>query len=445
MECVVSRDVRGELPESLQRLVQFEQRNLWRLERVRPAGYDADLDGQYLPENGEVFRLPCFWVARKHLYVYESQGGASLELGVSEAKDGMERLLLPIHPAEVKSYQAFLGEVGAVEAHADGLCYWATPTSSVRTVLVWPAGQPDRACFAKLSLRSRILGDRRLQRRKVAGSVGLSGFVRESRASLPGDLGYFYEVLGLVPRLMQDYGVIFRPIPEEVRSGKVVPMPIFALMGGRGANPPMFLELMKRSAADACEFIETVILRGFAKLWVDLVFESGILLEAHAQDLLVALSPSYVPTGKLYYRDFEGLSIDWALRRARRLADVTRLPHASEWFSTYDTWGYPLYQLASWKIRTSLFDYFYFVLAELDAAIKGWRQTGRVSGADMWSGDLTLLFSHHLRQVLYERFGAREAGPEYDVYGSLNKFVKFLMRLRREVMDRGASRQVFSI
>jgi hypothetical protein len=163
------------------------------------------------------------------------------------------------------------------------------------------------------------------------------------------------------------------------------------------------------------------------------VFGVGLLLEAHAQDLLLALSSEGIALGSFYYRDFEGLAVDWAMRRARGLPEPAVLPHSCEWFSTYDTWGYPLFQLVSCKMRTSLFDYLQFVLAELESAAAEWRAMGVMVRPKLWEGELTLLFSRYLRKAIQERFGMREE-HQYDIHKNLNRFVKFLMLVRREVI-----------
>lgn len=424
----------GELPQSLQRFLVFEQQNLWNPERLRvsPAGA-AGLDARYLPESRAVFRLPCYWVKRKHLYVYGEEREAHGELAMLDGEGPEARVLLPVHPAELRHYASFLDDVRAVDAKAEGLRLVATPTSSTRTLLVWPHGHPEQAFFAKMSLRSTMLGDRRLQRRKVAGSVGLSRLVQESESLLPSELKFFPEKLGVVPRRMSDSGVIFRAIPQEIKQGKVVSAALFSLMGSNGRQLPLLRELMKMKGFKVHEFLEAVVLGKFARIWVELAFGCGLLLEAHGQDLLLALLPDLVPLGGMYYRDFEGLTVDWELRRARGFSTPSLLPHSCEWYGTYGTWGYPLYQLASWKMLTSLFDYLHLFLGELESAILEWQQKGVMTGEKIRRGELTFLFSRYLRGEIRERFGMRES-DEYDIQQHLNRFVKFLMLVRREIL-----------
>ncbi|MHB1828375.1 MAG: IucA/IucC family siderophore biosynthesis protein [Steroidobacteraceae bacterium] len=425
----------GPLPGSVGALLRFEQRGLWRPERLRDSSAGAGSLGAYFPERGAIFRLPCFRLSGRSVVRYGHSSGLSLAEGSGCAGVGPGEVLLPVHPLEQARYAAALAGAAAREFPGEGPRVWATPTSSTRTVLAWPENRPEQASFVKLSLLSRELGDRALTRTRVARSVGLSGLLERERETLPQALRFFPEGPGLVPRGLPAGGVIFRAIPEEILGGRVVAVPLFALMGGSEGHPPLLRQLMAHLGPGARELIEGVLLARFARLWVDLVFDFGLILEAHAQNLLLALSADAVPLGDFYYRDFEGLTVDWTLRRARGLP-AGELPCAGEWFSTYETWGYPLYQLVSIKLMVSLFDYLDLVLGELEAALLAWQAAGGVAGPRVRAGALTGRFCGYLRGAIAEKFGMRE-GADYDARRHLKRFVKFLMRVRREVLQAG--------
>jgi len=84
-------------------------------------------------------------------------------------------------------------------------------------------------------------------------------------------------------------------------------------------------------------------------------------------------------------------------------------------------------------MRTSLFDYLYLMLTELESALLEWQASGVMAGEKVSEGELTFLFSRYLRKAIQEKFGMREA-EEYNIHHHLNRFVKFLMRVRREIM-----------
>ena len=415
--------------------LRFEQHGLWRPERLRDLRAPPGAMRSYFPERGRVFRLPCFRLGGASVVRYGPSAAGTLGGGDAGGRAGTGEVVLPVHPMEHARYAAALADGGATESPAEGPRLWATPTSSTRTVLVWPEERPDELSFVKLSLVSRELGDRALTRTRVARSVGLSGLVGRERERLPESIEFFPEWGGLVPRALPDGGVIFRAIPQEVLEGRVIPAPLFALMGGSEGHPPLLRQLMERMGRGARDAVEGALLAQFARLWVELVFDFGLILEAHAQNLLLALSVEEVPLGRFYYRDFEGLTVDWTMRRAKGLA-AQELPGASEWFATYETWGYPLYQLVSVKLLTSLFDYLELVLGELESALLEWQVVGGVAGPRVRSGELTGLFSGYVRGAIADKFAIRE-GAQYDVRRHLKRFVKFLMRVRREVVRAG--------
>jgi IucA / IucC family len=426
-------DLSGEVPNHLRAFVRFEQENLWKPERFRLPGKEMELGREYLAETGAVFRLPSFWIKRKHLYVYGQQGWISREWQVMRGAGPEDRALFPIHPAELVRCQQTLVDAKAEDAALGGIELLATPTASGRTLVAWIHGQPGSASFVKASLKRGVFGDRRLRREVVARSVGLSAMVQRVQPNLPPGMSYLHEPLGLVPRRMPDGGVLFRILPREVADGSVIPAPLFALMGGRGGRQPLLLELIGRDRGLARHFVEEVLLRKFARIWVDLVFDWGLILEAHAQDLMCALSRDGIPTGQFYYRDFEGLAVDWELRRIRGLGETTELPNEWQWHTTYDTWGYPLYQMVSTKLKLSLRNYVNLFLAELESALMEWQANGALNGFEVGQHELTSSFSDHLCNAMKEKFGSC-GSPDCNLRDNLAGFVKYLMKVRMEVM-----------
>jgi hypothetical protein len=326
-----------------------------------------------------------------------------------------------------------LERIRAVDAAEEGLRVWAVPTSSTRTLLVWPETSPDKAVFVKTSLHSPLFGDRRIPLRKLGTSVGLSRLVEQSSDGLPLGINCFFEKVGFVPRLMPDSGIILRSIPPELRGEDIVACPLFALMGGSASHQPLLLTMVQRFGLQVVESVADILCSRFASIWLDLWTRFGFILEAHAQDLLLSLSRDLLPLGGFFYRDFEGLAVDWELRRARSLVEPVEMPHSWCWHDTYATWGYPTYQMTSCKLRTSLFDYTYFVLTDLNASLIKWQREGLIGGRNVKEGHMTTMFSYYLRSAIEDRFGLKEDG-RYDIYTSLNRFVMFLLRVRREAL-----------
>lgn len=428
-----------QLPRTLQQLLVFERFNLHKPERFQNAMQAGTFDIRFLPSNCDAIQLPCFWVQRKHLYVYGTQVNSANEFSLFEGDDPHERILFPVHPTSLEHYKGFLTRVHASDASLQGVCIWAVPTSSARTFLAWPDKAPEKALFIKTSLQSKIFGDRRLYLRKVGTSVGLSTLMCESRARLPPEIDFFPECLGFTPRELQDSGVVIRSIPPQIKAGEVQVAPLFSLMGGAHEHRPLFLTIIEETGMEPYDLLDQVICAPFARLWLDLAIRLGLVLEAHGQDLLLALSPDLVPLRQFYYRDFEGLQVDWELRQSRKLLAPQSLPHAWAWYDTYASWGFSHAQMVSYKFSTSLFNYLHYVLKELNTSLSEWRAAGLISRFNVKEDDVTMLFSTHMMSAIDEMFGVRVI-PKYNIHYSLNRFVRLLMQIRLDLMRESKSR-----
>ena len=427
----VNADVLEQLPRSFQQQLTFERFHLHKPEMFQDRSRDPDFDPKYFPQNCGAVALPCYWIERRHLHVFGAQSRQSDEISFFSGDGPNGAVLFPMHPASVAHYQELLGKVAARDATRDGLRIWGVPTASTRTFLAWPDRMPERALFVKTSLHSPIFGDRRLYTWKIARSVGLSRLVQESLDHLPGGLGYFPEGFGFAPRLMPDSGVIVRSIPEPIKANRLSVVPLFALMGGQHVQP-LFLTLMEQARLRPLEFLEEVLCARFARLWLEMTLRHGLILEAHGQDLMLAISPDLRTIDRFYYRDFEGMHVDWELRHQLGLPTPENMPNSAAWHETYATWGYPAGQLISYKLRISLIHYMHFVLAELEQMLRSWQERGILGGARFNEDELTAMFSRKMMEILQELFAVR-VPADYNIHRHLNRFLLQLLNVRKEL------------
>jgi ferric iron reductase FhuF-like transporter len=427
------QDVISQLPPALQAWLTFECLHLHKPAQFQNTSRDPGFDPKYFPQNCGAFQLPCYWIQGRHLYICGRQDCSTEEINFFSGLDRHERVLFPIHPSALPDYRQFLSDVHAEDAAEQGLRIWAVPTSSTRTLLAWPDQQPHKSVFVKTSLYSPIFGDRRVRRYKLGRSVGLSRLMHEWQPALPRELGLLPESTGFVPRRTADSGAIVRSLPREVKDGRVLLAPVFALFGGTEHEPPLLLTLIQRNGTDPVKFVEELLCAPFAKLWLELSLRHGILLEAHAQDLLLALSPQLSPLNRFYYRDFEGLQVDWELRHRCGLGPAPALPHDFSWRETYSTWGYRYAELIWYKLHTSLFAYMHFVLNEAELSLREWRSRGLIDCAELADGEITMLFSRQMGRAVEALFGVR-ADINYNIYRAPRQFVRLLLKLRRELM-----------
>src|ERR1700733_2405037 len=420
-----------QLPKSLQSLATFERFNLYEPARFQRTVRDDAFDERYLPQNCGAFTLPCFWVFRKHLYVYGCHPECVNLLSSWVGRGHNDRLLFPIHPLSLRYYIGFLCAVGARRADEDTANILAVPTSSVRTLLAWPCNAPERALFLKTTmLPSPIFGDRRLVAAKIAYCIGVNKLLEESAPGLPRAIGFLRESVGFVPRMMLDMGVIIRSIPQETLDGRVWIVPVFALFGGSKNHMPLLPKIIARSGLQPLVFVDDVLCSRFAKLWLELTMRFGLILEAHGQNLMLALSPDLSTVGRFFYRDFDGLMVDWRLRQACGLSQPLNLPYSWSWHEAYGSMaaGTPHVELIWWKLWMSLYAYLHYVLDPLNRCLQKWRAAGLIGGDPIEDDDLTVRFSRHLVHAVEDMFGVR-CRYDANIYRSLKQFLIVLIKL----------------
>jgi hypothetical protein len=429
-----SEEAIEQLPGPLKTFLIFERLHLYDVALYQDASGDPGFDRRYFPQNCAALRIPCFWIRRKHLWVYGSQDACADEFRLCSGRPDIdEPVLLPIHPASLSHYDSFLRRVNARDAAREGVNLWGVPTSSTRTLLVWPDGAPQSALFLKASLHSRVLGDRRLHRHNVAGSIGLSELVRQSLPTLPRDMSYLSETLGLVPRTMPDGGIIVRSIPRSMRDGTMIAAPLFSLIGGSDANPPLLRTMVERHGPDMLGSITDILCARFARLWLELSMRFGLIVEAHGQDLLLCMSPDLVPTGTFLYRDFEGLQVDWELRSRLGLSHPKQMPNAQSWRETYGIWDERFSDVPSVKLRSSLLQYLHLVLNAVNMCLNQWQSSRLLPPSPAGPYDLTMTFSRHMFDAIHKVFHY-DTEAAYDIYRRPVRFLQLLLRMRRELL-----------
>jgi hypothetical protein len=428
--------VREQLSLPMQRLLDFERFYLHDIDVYQNLGRDPAFDAGYLPQNCGAFNLPCFLVPAKHFYIYGRRRPCGNEFGLVGGEGMEQTVLLPIHPTALQFYGDFLARTAAVDARDAGIRIWAIPTASTRTLLAWPDRQPEKARFLKTTLHSPIFGDRHLHLRTVGRSIGSSLLVQECGKELPIDFSYFPERVGFVPRTLKNGGFVARSIPEDVQEGRIALIPLFALLGQGPHRAPLITTLMESASMKVTDFIENVLCRPFARLWVTMVVQHGLLLEAHAQDLLLAFSSDFSQSRGFFYRDFEGLQVDWEIRRYRNLPAPKGMPCEWCWHETYETLGHRQTQLAWYKWYLSLFNYVDFVLHELDISLCRWRAEGLFADHRVQEDHATIMFSEHLIDEIERAFGVN-IGTRFNICRSPKRFAILLMKLRKDLLSDG--------
>jgi hypothetical protein len=278
-----------------------------------------DQDPKFAPEAKEVFDLLGVWVPAKQMLAFES-GGLTPELRneFQRSREGHSEYLFLIHPESKSLYPKLLNQ------GFDQENFRAVATASSRSLLVWKTGHESHPFIAKVSL-NKMIGyvTRTIKGTETARSVGTSKLL-EGAADLPANAIFLMEPFSLIPKGLATGGMIVRQFPVEFLDGETQFLPLFALYGGEGEA--LLWDLIKRSGKSPHTYIREEIIRPFVQLWAQLAVEEGILMEPHAQNMLMEIKNGRL-TERFAARDFGGFNIDFKFRRKTRKFVPKNLPN----------------------------------------------------------------------------------------------------------------------
>jgi hypothetical protein len=180
------------------------------------------------------------------------------------------------------------------------------PTASTRTVLTTgtPANVPHH--FVKLHYPRRISRfNRRLRRKNIRNSIDatrdLAHVMFDKFAYLPDSLGFIYGDGAAAWGFLAREGT-----PRPIKEARFL-IPYFALYGGDLRHPedrPLLVQMIERLGAEPQSFVISEIMIPVLDCWAKVVRERGILLESHAQNLLLEIDSDFRPR-RVVHRDFD--------------------------------------------------------------------------------------------------------------------------------------------
>jgi len=306
------------LPNALQVFLYEEQvlhnKNLW------PANsFDSDIDPKYNPENRPVFGLAYYLVPTELGILLESPELSDEVLEqITVQKNGKSYYKLFVHPESEAHYEFLKARCEYISSEASE--FYASPTSSYRSLLVWNKNDQSRVSFiAKVSLDRDIIGsiDRLVSKREVIRSVTNQRFVsRLGEAHWKAShMRFFPETAGLTLNIENGFkkigGQLIREIPIEVRQGVRRWISFSALMSpNRKDGIPLIVDVLQKSGLTPEKFVRTFLIQGYLEMCKRVSIETGLNIEPHSQNLLFETTQNLVPTGNWVYRDFGGMFPD---------------------------------------------------------------------------------------------------------------------------------------
>jgi hypothetical protein len=189
------------------------------------------------------------------------------------------------------------------------------PTASTRTVLTTRTAESVPPHFIKLHYPRRISRfNRRLRRKNIRNSIDATHDVAhvdfEKFAYLPDTLGFTYG------EEENAWGFLVREATPRPVQGSRFLIPYFALYGGdlqQPADLPLLVQLIERLGAEPQSFVVDEIMTPVVECWAKVVGERGLLLESHAQNILLEIDADFRPR-RVVHRDFD-VWVDAEVRR----------------------------------------------------------------------------------------------------------------------------------
>ena len=265
------------------------------------------------PERRAQWPLEVVWLPQQRVREYGSLRLALRRALKEEAPVGCSPLF--IHPQAPAAHRRLRATCRVVVL--DRLS--ATPTSSFRSVVASGRGRPP--IVLKLSLGAVVSGARReLREREIASGVVMSHLLETIPIAQRKRFGleWFPEIAGVAERA-SGCGWLLRLLPPmmfEAGAGDLVPL--FSLISQRGKSVPLLVEMIRRSGLSPEEFVLQSLVHPYVTALGYLLFEHGIQVEGHAQNVLFEMDRNGSLTERVVLRDLSDMTVSIALRLARQ-------------------------------------------------------------------------------------------------------------------------------
>jgi hypothetical protein len=315
--------------------------------------------GKFRPEARQVFDLPYIPIpTSKMKFKYlDADMSANMKRNVKFTEGGVEKIRFFFHPLYANKYKELIETYGA--KHGE---YWATCTSSPRSLVVWQKNKPTKPIWVKVSLHAHLdyytkrdangqekkVGISRVQTEKKAHRSALVNqafrslgrgelrkhaleFMPEPAAFVPGDIQYHGARRGF------DRATIFRDIPTSLTStaaGAKKFIPAFAYIKGLKATS-------ERTNIPVMELVKKGLMEPLVRSYLYLGMEHGLSGEMHTQNFLLEVNNRGLPTGKIMVKDLDGyrMDLDMRIRNNKSIDFLNGYKHPFMWAKHSATQG----------------------------------------------------------------------------------------------------------
>jgi len=204
-----------------------------------------------------------------------------------------DSLLFIVHPSSEEHFKYITQHFKYITQHYEKINIIGYPTSSQRTVLIYLNNVPY---FVKLSMNVVIDGvNRMLHQNEINVSIQSSEYLKG--VDIP--IQIMYEPFSIIPK-NNNHGMIVRKIPQNMCDY----YSMFCFLGKKGITLITKLTHQFEFHSEV-DFVLNFILKPLAHDYIDCLFNHGVSLQMHPQNLLMCLNH----TDKFMYRDLGGCNI----------------------------------------------------------------------------------------------------------------------------------------
>ena len=320
----------------IQKFIQLEGQNDY-----KPT---TSVDPDYQPGKSLIYKLQYLEIPTSELNITDYAAGpanARQQLLIKKGNKNYFRFF--IHPQSVDLYKPLIDRYGWAGF------YWASATSSTRSVIAWNPDQLQPPLYLKLSLAQyqdgmgRLIADWEVRR-----SVGISSMITktdEATWKMHGS-SIIPEFLGATVKKEEglsffvdnnqqnvfEHGLIAREADFLNEDPHVQIMPLFGLFTKRSGHPPLIISLWKKSGnPDFYDFADQFLFKSFLKMNSYLLFHQGVVPEIHGQNIVITYDPEKGEILHYYHRDVGSMNVDLRLRYIHGL-DISDLRSANAAF-----------------------------------------------------------------------------------------------------------------
>lgn len=315
-----------------QQFPNVQTQNFIRVESSNDYQPDTTVSEAYRPHRDRIYKLNYLEIPVSDLNITDSHiGSENLRKQILIKKDKKNYFRFFIHPDSEALYQPL------IERYGWAGFYWASATSSTRSVIAWNPSMTEPPLYLKLSLAQyqdrlgRIIPDWEVRR-----SVGISTVTSETSSQIWRQHGasIIPEFIGATVKRKEglgfyvdenqkevfEHGLIAREADFLTSDSKYQVMPLFSLFTKRGTQPPLIISLWKNSGQENFyDFVDHFLFKSFLEKNSYLFFQQGIVPEIHGQNVLIAFDAKTKQILHYYHRDVGSMSVDIRLRYIRGL------------------------------------------------------------------------------------------------------------------------------